>query len=198
MEDQKDESEKVGEYLLIFVTILLSFSAYEYVKVFMFIIKSKSYECLIQPPFLLILSFFVILVEYWWDSFREIYTISKNISWFFLVLLQPIIFYLVATLLTPEFAKLSDFSNKFNSNFFENRIPVYILGILLIIAFTILSQDYRLKAVNLFRFIFALLGVVGIIWSSLIIQYVICSSILVLTILFIIALCWDFFNPKET
>ncbi|NOU47188.1 MAG: hypothetical protein HOO86_09015 [Bacteroidales bacterium] len=194
MERANQKSTKIGEYLLIFVTILLSFSAYEYIKIFALILKARSYENLIQPQFFVLLTFFLILVEYWWNSFNEIFSISRNISWFFLVLLQPVIFYLVATLLTPEFTELSNFSERFYSNFFENRIQIYILGIILIIVFTKLSEQKFMSLLNLFRLIYLICCILGIIFAAETIQYILSISMLGLTFIFIVKLSWKFFD----
>jgi len=181
---------KIGEHLAGFVSILFGFAVFEYVKIFLMIMKYNAYNCLLTPAFIIALTSFLLLIEYWWRSFGDPLIVVRNFVWYFLSILQPMIFYLIGALLSPHLKGVSQLSPvDFTQNFNIYRMPIYLSAIILILLFIIVTDGFNVRKVNIIRYTGILLCFIGAFVSVSIIQYLVSIFLLICTCLFIICFC---------
>jgi hypothetical protein len=177
-----------GNYLLIFISVLVSYAIYEYIKIFMAVLIHDAYKCILTPSFFLLIAGFILLIEYWWNSYIDRFYCTKSFLRFNLILLQPFIFYLFPNLLFPENINLTVYDDVVK-NLIDNRVKVYILGIILLLIFIYSRDGFKIKEKNYLRYLSILTCILGIIFNSSLAQHIFSSVLLVCTITFIVIFC---------
>jgi len=178
--------DKASEYLFTFKSVLLSFAVFEYIKLFAILLKSKDPFCFLTPPFFFSFAYFITLIEYWWNSYHFHDKIAKNIYWFILFLIEPIIFYLAAVLLNPEI-NVDEFSNEiFIHNYFKFKVMIFLLSSFQLLIFIINNGKFSLTKANIVRYIVILILLFSLFIDNITYNYLVTILLLAFAILYLV------------
>lgn len=188
--------KKAAEYLFTFKSVLLSFAVFEYIKLFAILLKNKDPYCFLTPPFFFSFACFIILIEYWWNSYHFHDKIADNIYWFILFLIEPIIFYIIAVLLNPELNVLKFSKIIFVENYFDFKLLIYILSSIQIFIFIINNGGLNLMMTNIIRYVVMLILIFSIFINNLTFHYI-GTILLMLSSLMYMIFFWKDLSKQE-
>lgn len=195
-EKTNTDNRRKSEYYTIIKSLLISFVLYEHVKYFTMILKTHNFSSFAIPPSILLLTSFLLVIEFWYNSYQDVRYLNANIFKFMITLIDPVIFYSIAITLTPN-------SNNFKKeslmdNFLGNKKTLYGLVITELIVCIIFPYIFSQKKkffnkTNIFRIIAILGCIIGlwlpkelIIWLYNFKDYILAYTFLLIAITYLI------------
>jgi hypothetical protein len=183
------------EYLSVMISIVLGLGVTQLLTGLGQLVRARHEVRLYLPTLLWMLSLLAVHVQSWWSSFGLRNQAEWSFGTFALVLLQPMLLFLLAALLTPELdgqASSETGRKDLRASYFRHRRPFFVLfiGVLAVsVAKEIALQAALPEPLNLAAHgVFLALGLIGLSTSSARAHAVIAPTAALLMIAYIGAL----------